>query len=220
MSALSQSMTNQKATITRIKSEFPVGDLDNAAWKKAKPISITTYWNGAAAPAGRRFSARLLWSEFALYVRFEANQTEPLVVSDKFDLTKKTMNLWDRDVCEIFLGPDAKRTRKYLEFQVAPTREWIDLAIDYSGKERKTDWDFRSEMESAAKLVDETVVMAIKVPWSAFGVTPKSGDVWLGNLLRCVGRDPDRGYLAWQPTMTEKPNFHVPEKFGEFEFVR
>jgi hypothetical protein len=51
-------------------------------------------------------------------------------------------------------------------------------------------------------------------------VKPKSGDVWLGNLLRCVGRDPDRGYLAWQPTMTEKPNFHVPEKFGEFEFVR
>lgn len=218
-SALSQSMTNQKATITRIKAEFPVDDLDNAAWKKAKPISITTYWNGAVAPVDRRFSARLLWSESALYVRFEANQAEPLLVSDRFDLTKKTMNLWDRDVCEIFLAPDSKRPRKYLEFEVAPTGEWIDLAIDYTGAERKTDWDFKSGIQAAAKIEKAKIVMAMKIPWTAFGVTPKSGDVWVGNLLRCVGRDPDRGYLAWRPTRTDKPNFHVPEKFGEFEFL-
>jgi hypothetical protein len=27
--------------------------------------------------------------------------------------------------------------RMYLEFEVAPTGEWIDLAIDYTGKERR-----------------------------------------------------------------------------------
>ena len=56
--------------------------------------------------------------------------------------------------------------------------------------------------------------------WKAFGVTPKAGDVWLGNILRCVGRDPTRGYLAWSPTLTEEASFHVPERFGEFEFVK
>jgi hypothetical protein len=61
--------------------------------------------------------------------------------------------------------------------------------------------------------------MALKVPWSAFGRKPRPGDVWLGNLFRCVGKDPNRGYLAWSPTLTKVPNFHVPERFGEFVFV-
>ena len=106
------------------------------------------------------------------------------------------------------------------EFEVAPTGEWIDLAIDYTGPERKTNWDFRSGMTSAARMEKEKVVMAIKIPWTAFGAAPKPGDVWLGNLFRCVGKDPGRGYLAWRPTMTERANFHVPEKFGEFVFVK
>ena len=31
--------------------------------------------------------------------------------------------------------------------------------------------------------------------------------------------DPTRGYLAWRPTLTKSPNFHVPSKFGNFRFV-
>jgi len=42
---------------------------------------------------------------------------------------------------------------------------------------------------------------------------------WRVNLFRCVGKDPDRGYLAWQSTRTPKPNFHVPQVFGWLVFV-
>ena len=75
-------------------------------------------------------------------------------------------------------------------------------------------------MEAAAKIEKNRIVMAMKIPWTAFGKKPDLGDVWLGNIFRCVGKDPNRGYLAWQPTLTEKPNFHVPERFGRFTFVR
>ena len=68
--------------------------------------------------------------------------------------------------------------------------------------------------------INKEIVMAIKVPWEAFGARPGIGDVWLGNLFRCVGTGSTRGYLAWQPTETETPNFHVPEKFGEFLFEK
>ncbi len=73
-------------------------------------------------------------------------------------------------------------------------------------------------MKSAAKIENNKVIMAIKVEWQAFGKVPKKGDVWLGNIFRCVGKDPTRGYLAWSPTMTKEASFHVPEKFGEFVF--
>ena len=67
---------------------------------------------------------------------------------------------------------------------------------------------------------DGRVVIVMKIPWTAFGKRPEAGDVWLGNILRCVGKGPNRGYLAWSPTFTEQPNFHVPERFGEFRFVK
>ena len=206
--------------VHHIKAEIEISDLNGVAWKSASQVLITHYWSGKKAPQGRTFEARLLWSDTALYVRFVAFLSEPLVVSEDPDLAKKTVGLWNRDVCEIFVAPDRSLKGKYFEFEIAPTGEWIDLAIEYVSRKRKTDLNYRSGMASAAKIEAGRVVSAIKIPWEAFGERPKAGDVWLGNLFRCVGRDPDRGYLAWQPTKTAKPNFHVPEKFGEFHFTR
>lgn len=201
-------------------SDFAISDLKNRSWEKADAVVVEKYWSGKAAPAGRQFTARLLWSDTAFYVRFEANRADPLVLSDQPDLSKKTLGLWDRDVCEIFIAPDKNEPRKYFEFEVAPTGEWVDLALDVTAGERKSDWEYKSGMESAVKVEKDKIVMAVKIVWKAFGKVPKADDVWLGNILRCVGKDPDRGYLAWSPTMTKNPNFHVLEKFGKFIFQK
>lgn len=210
-----------KVAVKYLKADFPISELDNKAWKKAATTTIDKYWSGENAPDGRHFTAKLLWSETALYVRFEANQAEPLVVSDAPNLKSKTKGLWNRDVCEIFLAPDKNEPRRYFEFEIAPTGEWIDLGIYQKSDERITDWDYDSGMRSAARIEKNKVVSAIEIAWKAFGKNvPQAGDVWLGNILRCVGKDPTRGYLTWRPTMTKEPSFHVPEKFGEFEFVK
>jgi hypothetical protein len=135
-------------------------------------------------------------------------------------LSSKTRGLWDRDVCEIFVAPNRDEPRKYFEFEIAPNGEWIDLGVYQKPDERVTDWDYRSGMQSSSKIERGKITMAIKVPWKAFGKTPKTSDVWLGNLFRCVGSGATRGYLAWQPTKTPEPAFHAPEAFGEFEFVQ
>lgn len=217
--ACAQKMPQQRSlTIKHIDRDPAVGELNDPSWKNAAAITVDTYWNGKPAPSGRRFAARLLWSDTHLYVKFEAMQDEPLVISSKPNTRSKTMNLWDRDVCEIFLAPDKKEPKKYFEFEVAPTGEWIDVALDATSGKRVSNWDYESGMESAAAIREGAVTMAIKIPWKAFGKTPRTGDVWLGNIFRCIGKDPNRGYLAWAPTMTEAPNFHVPEHFGEFVF--
>lgn len=214
-------MSNEnRIKIKHIKNNFPVNELENKAWEKAEVVSIDKYWSGENAPDGRRFKAKLLWSKTALYVRFEANLTEPLIVSDKPNLTGKTKGLWDRDVCEIFLAPNRAEFRKYFEFEIAPNGEWIDLGIYQQPDKRETDWDYHSGMQSAAKIEKDKVISAIKVEWKAFGATPKAGEIWLGNILRCVGAGATRGYLTWQPTFTKEASFHVPERFGEFEFIK
>lgn len=215
----SQSKMISKIRIAYIKDDFSISKLDNKSWAIAKDITINKYWSGENAPRGRQFKAKLLWSANALYVRFEANQVEPFVVSVVPNLKTKTLGLWDRDVCEIFVAPNKKEPRKYFEFEIAPNGEWVDLGIYQKPNKRETDFDYASGMKSAAKIEKDKVWMAIKIEWKAFGKTPQAGDVWLGNILRCIGKDPTRGYLTWQPTLTKEPSFHVPERFGEFEFV-
>ena len=215
-----QTMNSKRLNITRIDGELEISELNSAVWDKAAEVAVENYWSGVKAPEGRHFKARLLWSATALYVRFEANQGEPLVISEAPDLTVKTKGLWERDVCEIFIAPNKAARNKYFEFEVAPTGEWIDLGITVTPKKRITDLEYKSGMQSAVFVEAEKVVMAIKIPWEAFGKTPKAGDIWLGNLFRCVGKDPTRGYLSWQATKTKVPSFHVPSKFGEFEFVK
>ncbi len=209
-----------KIKISHIENDFSISEFDNNLWEKAQNVSIKKYWSGENAPIGRHFKSKILWSYSALYVCFEANQTEPLIVSEKPNLKTKTKGLWDRDVCEVFIAPNPKEFRKYFEFEIAPNGEWIDLKIHQMANERETDFEYDSGMRTAAKIEKNKVLMAMKIGWKAFGKTPKAGDIWLGNLFRAVGNGETRGFLAWSPTGTEKPNFHVPERFGEFEFVK
>jgi len=203
-----------------IDKDFDIKKLDDPIWGSADKIDIGKYWSGEAAPVSRHFSAQLLWSGTALYVRFVGVQDEPLVVADKPDLSKKSIGMWDRDVSEIFIAPNEKSPNKYFEFEVAPNGEWIDLGIEVLPDKRVTDWNYFSGMVSAARVEKHEVISAIRVEWRSIGKTPAAGEKWRGNLFRCVGKDPDRGYLTWQPTMTKEPAFHVPDKFGWFEFVR
>lgn len=196
-----------------------VDDITHPLWDSAESLTVTTYWSGESAPDGRHFEVRSLWSESALAVRFVANQTEPLVVSPEPQLSSKTIGLWDRDVCEIFLSPYSDHPGKYLEFEIAPTGEWLDLGIHQMPDGRETDWHFISGMKAHGAVEEGRVVMAAIIPWTGLGAVARAGTVWKGNLLRCVGAGVTRGYLAWKPTMTAEPNFHVPEMFGEFSFV-
>lgn len=194
------------------------GGLDRPEWQQALPVLIDRYWSGKKAPAGRHAEARILWSSKALHVRFICPQTEPLVVSSNPQISKKAMGLWDRDVCEIFIAPDSSVIERYFEFEAAPNGEWLDVAIHWASDKRESDWNFDSHMTTAARIEKNRVIVAMRIPWNHWIHEPQRGERWRINLFRCVGSDPDRGYLAWQPTRTPEANFHVPQVFGSLVF--
>jgi len=209
-----------KYEIKYIENDFSIEEVENENWQTAASVTINKYWSGENAPPERHFDTQILWSEAAIYIRFQANQNEPLIVSEKPNLTTKTHGLWGRDVCEIFLAPNREEFRRYFEFEIAPNGEWIDLGIHQMLDRRETDWEYSSGMQSKSVIEKDKILMAVKITWKAFGKIPKAGETWRGNLFRCVGAGKTRGYLAWSPTFTDEPSFHVPEKFGEFEFVK
>ncbi|MGH9871040.1 MAG: carbohydrate-binding family 9-like protein [Pyrinomonadaceae bacterium] len=192
--------------------------LDHPEWTRAHPIQITRKWSGADAPASRHAEARIIWTDESLIVRFVCRQEEPLIVNPNPQFSKKTIKLWDRDVCEIFIAPDAQAPERYFEFEVSPLGEWVDLAISFKPAGRETDFEFHSGMTTAATMDGSQMTVAMEIPWSSSLPKPQKGDVWRVNLFRCVGFGDDR-YLAWQPTYAPEPNFHVPEVFGWLAFL-
>ncbi|MBA3243514.1 MAG: hypothetical protein H0T60_20005, partial [Acidobacteria bacterium] len=104
----------------RASEEVEAGDFDHGAWGGTRPARVARYWSGAEAPVERHAEARLIWTESALGVRFEYRQAEPFVVSAAPRLDEKSVGLWDRDVCEIFVAPDPAASGRYFEFEAAP----------------------------------------------------------------------------------------------------
>ena len=193
-------------------------DFDNLIWDQCQPVRIEHYWSGEPAMASRHAEARVCWSSEALHVRFVGMQQEPLIVSENARTDKKTLGLWDRDVCEIFLAPNSSEPWRYFEFEAAPTGEWVDLGITVKPSGRETDWDFASGFTTAARLKQEQLLVGMRIPWSKAIPKPKAGDEWRVNVFRCVGPEAPERYLAWRPTRTEEPNFHIPEAFGTLRF--
>jgi Carbohydrate family 9 binding domain-like len=201
-----------------VNQPLDAGDFEAEVWHDCQPITISHYWSGEPAPATRHAEARLCWSNEALHVRFVGAQKEPPIVAANPRLDQKTLGLWDRDVCEIFLAPDASNPECYFEFEAAPTGEWIDLGIVIKPDGRETDWEFVSGFKTAAKVAKDQLFIGMRIPWSEAIPKPAAGDVWRANLFRCVGPETPERYLAWLPTRTPEPNFHVPEVFGTLHF--
>ena len=214
-------MTNQPEMIRvrHVGIDLTAKDLSHAEWNNVQPVRIDRYWSGEAAPTDRHAEARILWSSKALHIRFICNQGEPIVVSKTPQFLHKTMNLWDRDVCEIFIAPDPNVVQRYFEFEAAPSGEWLDVAIHITPEKRESDWEFHSGMTTAGGVEKDRVIIAMRIPWNHWIHEPQKGERWRANLFRCVGSGAARGYLAWQPTRMPQPNFHVPQAFGSLFFT-
>jgi hypothetical protein len=208
----------EPTVIARRTQPLNADDFENQIWGQCEPVQIDKYWSGEPAIESRHAEARICWSEDALHVRFIGRQHEPLIVTDRPDTDHETLGLWDRDVCEIFLAPDAAQPWRYFEFEAAPTGEWVDLGITVTPEGRETDWEFTSGLKTAAKLEGERLLVGMKIPWSESLPRPQRGDVWRVNVFRCVGPEAPERYLAWLPTRTPEPNFHVPDVFGTLRF--
>jgi hypothetical protein len=137
---------------------------------------------------------------------------------------KARRGLWDRDVVEIFLGDDWQNIRHYREYEIAPTGDWIDLAIDLDKKGGNPGWS--SGWQTAARIDEAAHIWyaAAKIPLKSVTTAEvKPGTRWRMNLYRIEGQgaDPQRHFLCWQQTCAgaRDPN-HVPEHFGTLIFSK
>ena len=207
--------TPSEIVATHISSAIRL-DATNSApeWQSAQPVHFFADWQGKNPDPALETEVRALWSPASLCLRFVCRYRE-LFVFDDSDPNGRRDHLWDRDVAEAFLQPDSSLERRYKEFEVAPNGMWIDLDISPSGLADLKSGLIRSvHMDKQRKIW--TAELAIPMPCLTTSFDPTA--VWRVNFYRVEGKVEPRQYLAWQPTHTPQPNFHVPKAFGMLRF--
>jgi hypothetical protein len=93
---------------------------------------------------------------------------------------------------------------------------WIDLDI-FPGRAA----DLKSNLKKSVVLDEKghlwTAELAIPIQALTAAFDPKA--IWRANFYRCEGTKEPRTYLAWRPTDSPEPNFHVPSAFGTLRFA-
>jgi alpha-galactosidase len=186
-----------------------------SAWSKASPVTFHSDWQGRNADPQRQTEVQLLWSPETLFLLFRARYRTISVFSDA-EPSGRRDQLWDRDVVEAFIQPDASQPRRYKEFEVSPNGFWIDLDIAPGGKR-----DLQSNLRRRVSLDEQSHTWTAELAIPMKSISPRAvlENGWRVNFYRCEGVAESRFYSAWRPTHTPKPNFHVPEAFGNLVFV-
>jgi hypothetical protein len=187
-------------------------------WKRAAPVEFSADWQGKNADAGRATEVRLLWTPSMLYLKFVARYKMITIFPDA-PTNGRRDQLWDRDVAEVFLQPEPAAARRYKEFEVSPNGFWIDLDIDLDAKGDLK--DLRSGLRRRVKIDEraKTWTAEVAIPMKSLVAHFDAAATWRANFYRIEGDTEPRFYSAWRPTNTEKPNFHVPERFGYLKFA-
>jgi len=183
-------------------------------WETAQAIRFDQDWKGEKNASGGMTEVRLLWSAETLFVQFLAKYKSLTVFPDAREDGWRNQ-LWDRDVAEVFLQPAGSDPTRYLEFEVSPNGFWIDLKIA-PGKKEGLHSGMRRKMSRDSAQKTWTADLALPVKSLTSNFDPKQA--WGVNFYRIEGEREPRFYSAWSPTLTEKPNFHVPTRFGTLVF--
>ena len=202
----------------------PSLDSDSVTWKKAAAAFIVKDCSRTVDYPDLETEVRGFWTDRHLYLRF----TCPYRSLNLFLPARNGRDrdkLWDRDVVEVFLGDDWKSIRHYREYEIAPTGDRVDLAIDLDkegndGKAWNSGWHTRARIDERAGVW----YASARIPLTSVSRSRVSpGTRWRINLYRIDGNGPDseRRFLCWQPTcvVDRDPN-HVPEAFGTLIFGR
>jgi hypothetical protein len=194
-------------------------DPDAAPWKGVAGVFMQNGPKGEAHP-DHRTEVRSRWTKDNVYFLFVCPY-QALHLHPNPSQTRETNQLWDWDVAEVFVGTDFEHVKRYKEFEMSPQGEWVDLDIDRDSPHPEGGWLWNSGFAVKARIDPAKKIWygEMRIPVKSIDARPAAPGIEMRiNFYRCQGEDPNRKYVAWQPTHAE--TFHVPEAFGRMRLAR
>ncbi|HAU38385.1 MAG TPA: hypothetical protein DCX07_11820 [Phycisphaerales bacterium] len=219
-------MTKRTYTIARAPQPPALtGRVEGTPWALAEVARIDAFpWHSAGSRQATQ--ARILYDESALHVQFLCEDRH--VFSRVTDLNGPVC----QDSCaELFFQPDP--AGGYFNFEVNCCGVFhLGYGKERAGRKLISS-ALAAEISVAASEPPPTRAerpddagwwAAARLPFAVLGefagrtVRARAGDVWRGNLYRCGGKT-DPQYACWQAIDLPRPDFHCPDRFGEFRLA-
>jgi len=200
------------------------GKLTEAAWTTTPAMTLQFLWESQTG-AKQMTRARLLWDAQALYVGFDADDTD---ITAQFQ--QRDDPTFRDDAVEIFINPDPKQETVYYGFEMNARGVLYDY-LNYNSRTLFKRFD-ATGVQIATSLrgslnvrndTDSGWSLEAMIPWGNFEELsrrpPVAGTVWKANLNRWDGVQPDRRMSIWSDPQNSDSWPHVPARFGEIVFV-
>ena len=200
------------------------GRLDETAWATTPPLTLQFLWESQTGPK-QMTRARLLWDAQALYVGFDADDTD---VTAQFQ--QRDDPTYRDDAVEIFINPDPRQEIVYYGFEMNARGVLYDY-LNYNSRTLFKRFD-ATGVQIATSLrgslnvsndTDKGWSLEAMIPWGNFEELsrrpPVAGTVWKANLNRWDGLQPNRRMSIWSDPQNSDSWPHVPARFGEIVFV-
>ncbi len=193
------------------------GGLGHGPWPRLARLVLRDTTGRQTAHTSPGF-VQTCWTTTHLCAAFSCPGKAP-----KCTYTHRDDPLYDEDVVELFIAPDASEPRNYFELEFNAHGTIFDAVVvhpDLAGNGRPavaTEWTCDG-LKVDARIHSGRWEVEIAIPFSGLGMPPPHiGDTWRFNAYRIDYGPPDH-YLAWSPTLRPEPSFHVPGRFGILEF--
>lgn len=200
------------------------GQLDDAAWQAAKPVTFVFPWAGQTGKK-QKTVARLTWDSDNLYVAYECEDGDITALHTRHDDPT-----YKDDAVEIFIAPPGVRNlyiglemnaRAVLYDYLYPFPQRLIKKYDLAGV--RVAVSSKGTLNNSADQ-DQGWNLEVAIPWRAFAdladnPVPKTGDRWIANMNRWDGTEPSRRLSQWSDSGMVKPDPHFPDRFGQLLFV-
>lgn len=215
--------------VPRADRVIPInGDWDKKEWSGIEAGEIT-HFNWVDPKFKPLTQMKMAYDDDNFYVIFK--------VQDKYVralATEINGNVWEDGAVELFFAPDTLNRLQYfnLEINCIGTPLMFYVRKPMSDYTRLMEEDIRkiqiaSTLEGPIKEeITETVTWIIeyKVPlemieYYARVSRPAPGVSWRANFFKIATNNSNKHYVTWSPVISDKPQFHKPEFFGELRFI-
>jgi len=195
-------------------------------WKSANNIEVSQWpWQTPDMPSPPNVSAKVLYSPSHLYIKFEVEEHFSRAIH-----TENQTQVCEDSCVEFFVAPNEKG---YFNFEVncigsihlrhgKGRDDRVKIADEDLNKiEKYTSLPTGEAIDEPVSVPSYTVAYAI--PFSIFkkyaeAKVPKSGMLWRANFYKCGDLTPEPCWGIWNSVVTDNPDFHRPEFFGNIIF--
>ncbi len=177
-----------------------------AFWKDAPTVEVAVHC-ASGDPAPVKASVKVAASDGALYLLTEMQ--EPQMDQLRDAVSKRNGPVWDENCIEFFFDPQNGQ------------REFRQLLVNSIGtiaevrRDGQKELPWASKAEAAVTRSADRWTVEVRIPFAAFGRTPKMGEIWGFNVCRDRIAAGSNERLSWSPTFGK---FDVPGRFGKLIF--